>query len=77
VKGDAIPVSMRLVTMCHEAEVRSRVLGVADATDVIRPARPARGTTPTCSVLYGVFSKAPRPPDGRDVPDRQRVPVAG
>jgi len=36
VKGDAIPLAMRLVTLCQEAEVLSRVYGVADATDVVR-----------------------------------------
>lgn len=36
VKGDAIPVAMRLVTLCQEAEVLSRVYGVEDATGVVR-----------------------------------------
>ncbi len=35
-KGDAIPLAMRLVTLCQEAEVLSRVHGVPDAGDVIR-----------------------------------------
>jgi HD-GYP domain-containing protein (c-di-GMP phosphodiesterase class II) len=36
VKGEAIPVAMRLVTLCQEAEVLSRVYGIVDATDVVR-----------------------------------------
>lgn len=36
VKGDAIPLAMRLVTLCQEAEVLSRVYGVDDATGVVR-----------------------------------------
>jgi HD-GYP domain-containing protein (c-di-GMP phosphodiesterase class II) len=35
-KGDAIPVAMRLVTLCQEAEVLSRVHGVDDATLLLR-----------------------------------------
>lgn len=35
-KGDAIPVAMRFVTLCQEAEVLGRVHGVDDATEVIR-----------------------------------------